>query len=167
MMPDLVISLGEGASIRPLSPEDVTEAYADGLNDPEVNRFLMGPRGRLQTVETVRNFVADNAEATDAILFGLFIDGRLVGTSRLSQIDGATASQGVALFDRSCWGKGHATRLIHAVAEYALNILGLDIVTAGTDIRNVGSRKAFERAGFIPSSEQNGVVTWSYAARRA
>ena len=59
-MPNLVLE--SGALLSPFSPNQVTDLYVNGLNDPEVNRFLVGPRSQVQTQDTVREFVRMNNE---------------------------------------------------------------------------------------------------------
>lgn len=61
--------------LRPLVPEDVHEAYIQGLNDPDVNRYLVTVRQQVQTAETVQAFVRANRDDPDAVLFGIWIYG--------------------------------------------------------------------------------------------
>jgi len=143
-----IISLGESAFLRPLAEEDVTPGYVDGLNDPEVHRFLIGPSKQRQTIELVREFVRGNYEDSHAILFGLFVDGSLRGTSRLHDICPESAYMGIALFDRSIWGQGWGTRMIRGIADYTIGSLGAKKVLAGIENENAASQRAFEKAGF-------------------
>ncbi len=46
------------------------------------------------------------------------------------------------------WGKGIASTAIDVVADIARASLGLRSLWAGCFVTNVGSRKAFEKAGF-------------------
>ena len=142
------IELGDGAFLRVLVEDDVTQAYVDGLNDPQVNRFLIGPRSRRQTFDTVRAFVAENAEDDGAVLYGLYVDGALRGTVRVhGLVPGLEAAIGIALFDRSIWGRGWARRCIAAVTDAAL-AAGAAAVVAGVYADNEGSRRAFAGAGY-------------------
>jgi RimJ/RimL family protein N-acetyltransferase len=150
LKPSLRLDLREGAYLRPLQAADVTQAYVDGLNDPDVHRYMEAPRKQRQTLEGVRSYVAANAADAQAILFGLYTDGRLRGTVRLHDIDigrgGATV--GIALFDRSIWGQGWGSAALAAVASYATSQLGLTRLEAGIIAANKGSIRAFENAGF-------------------
>jgi len=142
------IYLGENAFLRPLSADDVTAGYVEGLNDPEVYRFLVGPSRQRQTIELVRGFVRANEEDLHAILFGLFVDGSLRGTSRLHDICLESAYLGIALFDRSIWGQGWGTRMIRGIVDYAVDSLDVKKVFAGIENENMASQCAFEKAGF-------------------
>ena len=61
LKPALRLDIRDGAHLRPLLAADVTEAYVDGLNDPEVHRYMEAPRKQRQTLDGVRAYVAANA----------------------------------------------------------------------------------------------------------
>jgi len=84
-------------------------------------------------------------------LFGLFIDDVLRGTSRLHDISSESAYIGIALFDRSIWGQGWATRMIRKIVRFAIGSLGLKKVLAGIEKENIASQGAFNKAGFRPN----------------
>jgi RimJ/RimL family protein N-acetyltransferase len=162
-----VISLQGDLSLRHLQENDVSAAYVDGLNDPEVHRFLVGPRRERQTEASVRAFVQANFEADDAILFGIFLDGILRGTSRLHDIRDGTAWLGIAIFDRRVWGRGLARRAIEAIVTYASESLSVREVRAGIENENTGSQRAFAAAGFVPSApsaQSSDSVVWIWRA---
>lgn len=139
----------DGGELRILTPDDVTEAYVDGLNDPEVHRYLMAPRLRTQTIDGVRAFVAANRDDAASILYGLFVDDTLRGTVRLSGIGpDAAADIGIALFDRTVWGQGWGRRAIEAASKVAES-LGVAQLVAGIAAQNEASRRAFAAAGYV------------------
>lgn len=142
------VELGDGAYMRALIEDDVTAAYVDGLNDPEVHRFLVGPRSRIQTFDTVRDFVRHNREDPAAILFGLFVGDELRGTARLHDMRDGEAFLGLAIFDKRLWGRGWGTRFVRGVTQHARVALGIRKVRAIIEAENVGSQRAFERAGY-------------------
>ncbi|MFM9843895.1 MAG: GNAT family N-acetyltransferase [Dongiaceae bacterium] len=150
LKPTLRLDLKQGAYLRPLLAADVTTAYVDGLNDPEVHRYMEAPRKQRQTLEAVRAYVAANAADGQAILFGLYAGGILRGTVRLHDVDSGlgTATVGIALFDRRVWGQGLGSAAIAAVARFATGELGLTRLEAGIIAANKGSIQAFEKAGF-------------------
>ena len=143
------VLIGDGFLMRPINAGDVTQAYVDGLNDPEVGRFLTAGR-KVQTLDSVRSYVAMNADDPVAILFGIFVDDLLRGTVRLHKIGDGFAYVGIAIFDKSLWGKGLATRTIKLVSEFAIASLGVTRIDAGRVIAagNLGSHRAFEKAGY-------------------
>lgn len=142
--------------LRPLKVDDVFPGYVDGLNDPEVNRYLVTVRDRTQTLESVRAFVAAQFLAPDAILFGIWLQGQSehCGTLRLHGIgrDGG-AHIGICLFDRATWGRGIGSAAIATVAQWAFGSLGLHLIEAGAYAENVASWKSFLKAGFVVSED--------------
>lgn len=170
---NLRLSLSEHAYLRPLLEADVTQAYVDGLNDPEVNRFLMGPRDSLQTMETVRAFVRLNRESNDSILLGLYVDGKLRGTTRLHGAGPDEVNLGLALFDKSVWGQGWGRRMIAEASRFAIGQLGVARVRAGIERDNVSSQKAFLAAGFrcvqsgYSASHDAFIQTWEFPVQAA
>lgn len=148
------LELENGAFLRPLTVADVTDAYVDGLNDPEVHRFLTGPHRERQTRATVETFVTACLRASDGILFGLFVDGDLRGTVRLHGITEAGAWLGLAIFDKRLWGQKFGRHCIVAVTEYALGQLKLARVEAGIEDGNEASATAFRKAGFHPAGRK-------------
>jgi len=145
-----------GAVLRPLREEDVTAAYVDGLNNPEVARNLVGPRLQRQSFETVRAYVRQNWLNPRSVLFGITIDGALRGTVRLYDLDDCDhAVMGIAIFDTVYWGRGWGSRCIRAVAEFATNELGLRRIVAGSYRRNAGAIRSFAKAGFARTPERD------------
>jgi len=139
-------------SLRPLVLDDVHAGYVEGLNDPDVNGYLVAVRRQVQTSETVRAFVQENWDASDAVLFGIWVDGHRThcGTVRLHQINRSvgTGVLGICIFDKSSWGCSVGSGAIDAVTRWAFDHLGLDAIEAGAYAENVGSWKAFLKVGY-------------------
>lgn len=143
-------SLVRGAvTLRPIEEGDVTPVYPESLNDPEVARFIEAAQGERQTLATVTAFVRANREDAAAVLFGISVDGALRGTLRLHDVTAeGEGSVGIALFDRSVWGRGVGSTALGLLAACARDDLGLVRLRAGIDPSNAGSRRTFEKAGF-------------------
>lgn len=135
-----------------LEPDDVTDEYVAWLNDPAVNRYLESRFVR-HTLQTTRQFVQAVADSRDSTLFGIrYAPGRQhVGNIKLGPVDWhhRRAEIGLLIGDRAVWGRGIAARAIELVTRHAFDGLGLFKVTAGCYASNVGSRRAFEKAGFV------------------
>lgn len=144
------LDISDGAYLRPVRESDVTAIYVDGLNDPEVNRFMTAVRENRQTHASVVAYVRENWQNPRDCLFGIFVDDELRGSVRLHDVSqrNGSAILGVVLFDRRVWGKGWGTRAIARVADYALEELQLWELIAGVYTGNVSSQTAFERAEF-------------------
>lgn len=135
-----------------LGPDDVTDAYVDWLNDPAVNQYLESRFVHHDKVG-VENFVASNLDSPNNLMFGI-TDRQLnrhVGNIKIGPIDRnhGVAEVGLMIGDRAAWGRRIATHAIQRTAAIARHDLGLRRLTAGCYASNIGSRKAFARAGFV------------------
>lgn len=136
---------------RPLSATDATEAYAAWLNDPDVNQYLE-TRHAVQTVASCKQFVEDMNHSETDHLFGVFLleDHRHIGNIKLGFINARYQSAQISLLigDKSCWGSGFATEAIRAISHFGFRDLGLARLEAGCYEDNLGSLRAFLKAGY-------------------
>lgn len=136
---------------RTLTKEDVSEEYVAWLNDPEVNQFLE-TRFSMQNLETCEQFVMQMQNDSASFLFGIFnkeLDKHM-GNIKLGFINVRHSSCQLSLFigEKSQWGKGFATESIQAVTQWGFNELGLKRIEAGCYDNNMGSLRAFLKAGY-------------------
>ena len=151
--------------LRGLSELDISTSYVSWLNDPEVNRFLES-RFSVQTAESVLAFVNKCNQNSDVVLLGIFInvndcnDSMHIGNVKIGpiQINHGTAEVGILIGDKNYWGKGLGEKVITAVCQIAKINLGIRKLTAGCYGKNIGSYKAFTRAGFICVGERKNHV---------
>lgn len=151
MNPEVILPMA-GGSLRPLVEADAHQGYVEGLNDPQVNRYLDGVKASLQTISSVRHFVVADQSSPSAVLWGIWVDGhdRHVGTVRLHGIEHrhGTAHIGVCLFDKRYWGRGLGSAAIAAVTRWAIETLGLRWIEAGAYEANLASQRAFLAADY-------------------
>lgn len=137
--------------LKTLKPEDVSPAYLSWLQDPEVLQYLEIRHLRHDEASTIE-FVQKMLESPENLLMAIYLkaDGRHIGNIKLGPINWRykRADIGLLVGDKSCWGQGYATEAIHAICKVAFADLGLNRVQAGCYAGNVGSMKAFEKAGF-------------------
>jgi [ribosomal protein S5]-alanine N-acetyltransferase len=134
-----------------LEPEDVTGRYVDWLNDPAVNRFLE-VRWQRSTLHTTSEFVALQIESPASLLLGMrAIDtGQHVGNIKLGPIDirHGLAEVGIMIGEAAARGTGIGSEAIRLLAGIARDQLALRKLTAGCYASNMGSTRAFQKAGF-------------------
>ena len=156
--------VGERITLRPLQRSDVSDEYCGWLSDPEVTAFTES-RFHTHSVQSVGEFVDRIVRSPDQLMFAV-VDNettRHVGNIKLGPINWRHrfGDIGVMIGDRASWGKGFATEAIRLLTDHAFSALDLHKVTASCYHTNVGSLRAFVKAGF----HQEGVKRAHYASR--
>jgi len=154
--------------VRSLVEADVDGEYVSWLNDPETARYLFFQAGTV-TVENQKHYVRRIVESTNDAIFGLFdSNGRLTGTSGVQKLNASEGGpwMGLLIGPRECRRHGLGTALVWIVTFILFSHFESSKIYAGMDISNVGSYKAYLKAGFridsytesksYPSSEVNG-----------
>lgn len=152
---------------RTLSKEDVSERYLGWLNDPDVNQFLE-TRFTSQTREACEKFVSDMEKDAASYLFGIFDKETFehIGNLKLGFINTHHLSAQLSLLigKKSCWGKGYATESIRCITKWGFDVLKLERIEAGCYDTNMGSLRAFLKAGYsVEGFFRNSVI---YEGRR-
>jgi len=138
-------------SFRELLPEDVSPAYVGWLNDPAINRYLE-TRFTPQDANIVRDFVCDQLADQNAFLFRIALaeDDTHIGNIKLGPINRYHKSAQISLLigSRGLQGQGYATEAISAVSAWGLGALVLERIEGGCYADNLGSLRAFLKAGY-------------------
>ena len=142
---------GERLFLRPLEIADVTARYLHWMNDPSVNQYLES-RFVVQTMESLRDFVASTNQSPDNFLFGIFLkpDGEHIGNIKIGNINPhhLFADVGLIIGAENARGHGYAAEAIRLVSELAFADLGLNKLFAGMYSENPACTRAFLRAGY-------------------
>jgi ribosomal-protein-alanine N-acetyltransferase len=135
-----------------LEEADVGASYVAWLNDPEINRFLESRFTEHDELAT-RKFVVSCLQSENTLLLGIRSRAlrRHVGNIKLGMIDRkhGLGEVGVLIGDRAAWNGGLASAAIRIMCRIAGQSLGLRKLTAGCYACNIGSQRAFEKAGFV------------------
>jgi RimJ/RimL family protein N-acetyltransferase len=131
-------------TLRPLRYEDITEQYLRWWKDKRFTKYLETKKlNKKQAIEHI-HFCNTNG----CFLCAIDVDGVHVGNVKLNK----ERDLSIIIFP-PYWGQGYATAAIQKMVEYA----GGNI-TAGVRSGNIGSLKAFERAGFIETGRSQDVI---------
>lgn len=159
------LQCGINGVLRPLRETDLSQAYIDGMNSPEIKKFLMQPNMEPQTKGSLIKYIRTNLESSDSILFGLFVDKIHRGNIRLHDITPGSASLGIAIFDRDIWGKGWGSQSIKIISKFGCQKLKISKILAGISNKNVSSIRAFKKAGYHIQSNNStfsGSEIWEF-----
>jgi ribosomal-protein-alanine N-acetyltransferase len=137
--------------LRELEKEDVGEPYHGWMNDPEVVQYTES-RFRSHSIDDLMDYVQQmTSDPSISMLAICRNDNNVhVGNIKLGPIDWhhRFGDTGLIIGDRGSWGKGYATDAISAICRYAFDVLKLHKLTASMYETNIGSYKAFLKAGF-------------------
>ena len=150
---------------------DVSQDYADWLNDPEVNKYL-SCTNRFQTVESCLAYVEAYQRRDDAAIMGIFWkeNGLHIGNLTFSIINQHDKSVGIgiSLGRKECMGEGVAREALAAIVKHCFEQLGFYRLWAGVNVRNIRCLNLFIKCGFkveklLPKSNNiNGELQDSY-----
>ncbi len=142
---------GSGLNLRNICLEDVNQIYAAWLNDPGVNRYLE-TRFVTQTIERIEQYITAVEADPDSVLMAICLkdNSRHIGNIKLGPINRNHGFADVSLFigEKDCWGRGYATEAIELACSVAFGQMDLNKLNAGCYETNIGSKRAFEKAGF-------------------
>ena len=138
-------------NLRRLQASDVNLEYVNWMNDSEINKYLES-RYEVHSLSSIKTFVEAMRSEKSNFLFGIFCNKTSlhIGNIKLGPIDYRYMRSEIGLIvgNRNFWGKGIATEAISAICKFASEELKLRKVEAGCYSSNIGSKKAFEKAGF-------------------
>ena len=144
-----MISEQSSVSLRPLTEDDITDAYLGWFRDEDVTRFLEARNiTREDAVSHLRSGAETNAWHIYAICTG---DGMShVGNLKIGPIHWKhrTSDMVTVIGDRAAWGKGFARDAIRQGIGLAFGKYALRKLSASIDSSNLGSIKAYTAAGF-------------------
>jgi len=139
-----------------------TDEYLKWMNDPEITRTIgrfdyLLPVNREKLVDYY-NSLDRNTSVFLAIYVGQNEDAlapartgkKFIGTLKIYDIDplARRAALGIAIGDRSEWGKGYASKAIRIACHYIFDTLGMRKITAGYIDGNSGIERAFAKNDF-------------------
>jgi [ribosomal protein S5]-alanine N-acetyltransferase len=135
-----------------LQPSDVSSSYVSWLNNSVVNCYLES-RFSTHEIESTRTFVEKCLIDPTTLFLGirsLEFGHKHIGNIKLSPIDQyhKRGEVGILIGETEVWGKGIASQAISMLIEIAKKELCLRKLTAGCYASNLGSQKAFLKAGF-------------------
>lgn len=155
----LKTSAGMQLELAPFSREEVVQ-FADAFSHASITQFLSV--GTAQTVETEQSWYDGLIVDKNRLVWGIWVtekERKLIGNFAFIDINRsvlAQATNGIAITDKTQWGKGVATAVHRAALRYAFKELGLVRVKSAVLHGNGASLRAMEKSGFtVVYTERN------------
>lgn len=148
--PNIFIN-GERIYLREVRFSDVTSSYHAWMNDPEVTQYTES-HFKKWSIKELKNYVRKIKNNPDYLFLAIISKNKdsHLGNIKIGPINRIHRFADIAIIigEKSFWGKGFATEALKLVVSFAFNKLSLHKLTAGTFANNIGSIKAFSKAGF-------------------
>ena len=131
----------------------LTDLYAD----PEVTRYLGGPKTEVQVREMLRTRILHYYEAHPGLGIWVTVElatGVPVGFHLINHIQGESIIQVGFGLAQSAWGRGFATEMASALLRYAFLELELEQIAGMTNRANLASQHVLEKIGLHRRGER-------------
>ncbi|MES4907884.1 MULTISPECIES: GNAT family protein [unclassified Streptomyces] len=160
------ISLGDdGAKLRPLEPWNAEEYLAHINRSREYISPYVALADRATDLPSAQAFLqsyADKAAADSGRLYGIWLDGTLVGGVLFKTFDTRFGTCEVGCWlERAAVGRGLITRAIRVLIDWAVEERGIHRVEWVAAATNTASIKVAKRLGMV----RDGVLRQSYPHR--
>jgi [ribosomal protein S5]-alanine N-acetyltransferase len=130
--------------LRPLTPNDITDDYVRWWRNKKFTKYIETKTlTKQQAIDHIRY-----CNTNGCFLCAIIVDGEHVGNVKLN----AERDLSIIIFP-PYWGKGYATEAISKMVAYAGGR-----ITAGVRCENIGSLRAFEKAGFTKVGSSQEVI---------
>lgn len=142
---------GERVYLRAVTLADVNPTYLGWMHDPQVTQYLES-RFYPHTLDSLSEFVSTMQYSRDNVFLAIVLKDteRHIGNIKLGPINWIHrfAEVGLLIGEKDTWGKGYASEAIQILTHYAFHKLNLHRLTAGCYAQNMGSARAFLKAGW-------------------
>lgn len=133
-----------------LGPVINSDEYYNWMNENAVTQFLES-RFHAQSKDDIQQYISAMSKNPDIFFFGIFSIKTMghCGNIKLGPINWLHRFGEIGLVLRKeVWGKGFGTESIKLISKFAFDELGLHKIWCGCLSENLGSIKAFQKAGF-------------------
>lgn len=150
MLPRVEKIVSEKIFLRQMKKEDVP-IWCKWFNDQKILEFSVH-RGKVVSQQEQMLFFDDLKEDPKKVQF-MICEGQQglpIGVISLSFFPSeGSADISIIVGEKNYWGKGVASSSIKEIVSYGIDHHDITTFYAGCDKRNIGSRRAFEKNGFV------------------
>ena len=136
--------------LRPLAEADITERYLSWFRDDVTTLYL---EARNITADDALDYLRTGQRTRQRFMYAVCEGehGRHIGNLKIGDIDWKSSLSDLVtvIGDRSYWGRGIATKAIKLGSRSAFEHLDIHKLNGGMYADNIGSIKAYTRAGWV------------------
>ena len=140
--------------LKPLKVDDVTERYARWLSDQATSKYISA---RL-SFEDLQKYVYDRTNKEDVLFLGIFdkITGLHIGNIKYEPINSKLryAIMGILIGEAEWRGKGVATEVLLASAEWLCNNRNIQQIILSVSRSHTAAIKAYKKVGFVQRASE-------------
>jgi RimJ/RimL family protein N-acetyltransferase len=148
--PSDIVAAANGVCLRPMRESDIDERYLSWFRDSEVTKYL---ESRHITADDALEFLRWGHQTQKRFIYAICLadSGLHIGNVKIGDIrtKSMVSDLVTVIGDRQVWGKGYAATAIRLAIGLAFDTHGIRKLSAGIYSNNVGSLKAYTRAGFL------------------
>ena len=142
---------GEQVYLRPPERSDVP-TFVRWFNDADVlrNLAMRAPMSEAAEIGWFDRMLEAQGKTAYHFVICLLTDDRPIGTIGLEAVNlqDGVAEFGIAIGEKSEWGKGHGTDALRAICDFGFGELRLERIGLMVYDGNDRARRSYERAGF-------------------
>lgn len=141
-------------TLKPLNLGDVTQRYADWLNNSSTNQYISSKL----SLKELKGYVAERCNRDDVLFLGIFnkVDGLHIGNIKYEPVDTQQkyAVMGILIGDSAWRGKGVAGEVILASIDWLHKNKSINHIVLGVNKANTAAIRAYQKIGFIEKSSK-------------
>lgn len=135
--------------LRPITESDVTERYLSWFSGRGADNITMHPA----SIDDLRAYVRSRADRPDILFLAIreAEGGQHIGNIKFEPINSVLGGAIVGIFvgDETWRGRGVASEIIQASADWLQETLALRHLWLGVAEENLAAQRAYEKAGFV------------------
>lgn len=138
--------------LRPLNMDDVSNQYLNWLQDRTAQKYISAAASQLD-LAGLRKYVMERIGNDDVMFLGIFekMSGLHIGNIKYEPVNSELgyAIMGILIGEREWRGKGAASEVILASAEWLYQYRCIRQIILGVSRTNIAAIHAYSKAGFV------------------
>ena len=137
-------------TLLPMTRQMCHDFYQGFVNDPAIGHYY-----EFQYDPAWVDAYYDRNRSGDRQLFGIVLEGRILGEIKLKDIDreGKSCRMGIHLQHDSLKGQGYGTQAERLILRHAFGPMGMQTVYADAVLGNMRSRHVLQKVGFYETGQ--------------